>query len=258
MTVFSDIEKNIYSIISRHDGIKASRIASDLHVERKEVNRCLYLSALMRELCYCDKEHYWYALIADRRPYSALWDFCAFYGAVSEFSACSEAEFMERMLDGCAKIGRSLDDHRGLFHSFRDCRSTLIQLFEDIAFLTDGRVDTAKWEIAFEMRFNRAKYIRVYADTVLVTDRTVFVFEFKMKKVIEEEEANQACKYVPYLEIIFGSRMRVVPVLVLTAAKELFCTYTACDGNGQRRQLTVCSGDMLFNALDNEMRFLLQ
>ena len=54
-----------------------------------------------------------------------------------------------------------------------------------------------------------------------------------MKDKIDPDELSQAAKYSPYLEVIFGPEYEVIPVLVLT-----------------RAEVPVCSGDMLFNVLD--------
>lgn len=78
------------------------------------------------------------------------------------------------------------------------------------------------WELAFELRIRKSKYIRIYADVLVVSERHVFSLEFKMKDAIDLDEVSQAAKYVPALEIIFGPDYDVVPVLVLTAARDLF------------------------------------
>ena len=74
-----------------------------------------------------------------------------------------------------------------------------------------------------------------------------------MKKAIEPEEVEQAAKYVPYLEIVFGPKYEIIPVLVLTVARELFDFVPI--GN-KDRLLPVCSGDMLFNVFDEYLGFL--
>ena len=74
-----------------------------------------------------------------------------------------------------------------------------------------------------------------------------------MKNAIEPDEVMQAAKYCPYLEIMFGPSYEVIPVLVLTAAHELF--EFAPIGNSDM-VLPVCSGDMLFNAFDEYLGFL--
>ncbi len=63
----------------------------------------------------------------------------------------------------------------------------------------------------------------------------------------------QAAKYAPFLEILFGPEYEVIPILVLTAAHDLF-QYVPI--NREDAVLPVCSGDMLFNAFDEYMGFL--
>ena len=42
------------------------------------------------------------------------------YGTVAEFLELTEDEWFQMLTEGCRKIGRNLNDTRGLFHSFRD------------------------------------------------------------------------------------------------------------------------------------------
>ena len=158
---------------------------------------------------------------------------------------------MEALISGCERIGRSITDTRGLFHSFRDCREQMVRLFND---LLDMIGDAClSWEIAFEFRLKRARYIRIYADVLVITDDRVFTLEFKMKDTAAPEEVAQAAKYVPYLEIVFGPEYEVIPALVLTAAQEMFDFVPI--GNSDAI-LPVCSGNMLFNVFDEYLGFL--
>ena len=61
------------------------------------------------------------------------------------------------------------------------------------------------------------------------------------------DELSQAAKYSPYLEVIFGPEYEVIPVLVLTRAEDL---YRYEKFGGTTAEVPVCSGDMLFNVLD--------
>ena len=88
---------------------------------------------------------------------------------------------------------------------------------------------------------------------LVITEDKVFALEFKMKDRIDPEEVQQAAKYVPYLEIMFGPDYEIIPVLVLTAATDVF-QFEAIGGKDM--VLPVCSGDMLFNAFDEYLGFL--
>ena len=251
VAAFAENERKIYALISRSEGLKAREIADRLHMEREEVNRELYLSPLMRELCYQDEAYRWHAVIRQGLCHEGIYEFSGFYGTVSEFRMLGEEEWLERMKEGCRRIGRSLNDTRGLIHSFLDCRLTMLRLFTDLDAMTDGSF--RDWEIAFEFRLNRGRFIRIYADVLLITQSRVFSLEFKMKDRVNPEEVLQAAKYTPYLEIVFGSRYDVIPALVLTGASDLFEDTPI--GNTDAI-LPVCSGDMLFNVLDTYMQFL--
>ena len=86
-----------------------------------------------------------------------------------------------------------------------------------------------------------------------ITENRVFSLEFKMKDRIDPAEVLQAAKYCPYLEILFGPDYEIIPVLVLTEAREL---YSFSQIGEQDRILPVCSGDMLFNVFDEYLGFL--
>lgn len=242
------IERAIYSEIAAHDGIKAKDIGKSITADRHTINQYLYKAPFMRELCYRDEDFLWHGLIRQARPHVGLGDFSGYYGTVAEFLSLSEEEWFAAMMEGCRRIGRNLNDTRGLFHSFRDCRETMVRLFEDLQ-------DTARpdWEIVFELRINRSRYIRIYADVLVITEDKVFSLEFKMKDKIEPKELLQAAKYTEYLEVVFGDRYDVIPCLVLTRANDL---YTHENLGESDALVPVCSGDMLFNLLDEYMGFL--
>ena len=124
-------------------------------------------------------------------------------------------------------------------------------LFEDLGDLSSISADS--WEIAFELRFNLRRFIRIYADVLVITPGKVFSLEFKMKEKTDPEEVLQAAKYVPFLEVLFGRETDVYPALVLTGASDLF----AFEPIGKTGYvLPVCSGEMLFNVFNEYLGFL--
>ena len=244
-------EREICAAICAHDGIKAREIASELGIDRLTVNKILYSSPLMKELCWQDKQYRWHGLIRQSRPHTGLQELAAYYDSVQGFLELDEDAWMEQMTAGCVNIGRSVNDTRGLLHSFRDCREQLLGLFADLLQMLGE--SCLGWEIAFELRLKRSRYIRIYADVLVITEDRVFSLEFKMKDGIEPEEVQQAAKYAPYLEIVFGKDYEIIPVLVLTKARERFSFAPIGDTD---RVLPVCSGDMLFNVFDEYLGFL--
>ncbi len=249
--LFSESELQIYALIAGNEGIKAREIARRLNLDRTEINRLLVSSALMRELCYQDREYRWHAVVRQKQPYEGLYEFSAWYGTVAEFRSETEEQWLQELEDGCRRIGRNLNDARGLIHSFRDCRETMRTLFTDLENMSD--LPVAQWEIAFELRINLRRRIRIYTDVLVITGDSVFSLEFKMKDSIEPDEVLQAAKYAPYLEMLFGRNMNVFPALVLTGAKELF-TFEPI-GNTDY-VLPVCAGSMLFNVFNEYLGFL--
>jgi hypothetical protein len=159
-----------------------------------------------------------------------------------------EEKWLARLKEGCRRIGRNLNDTRGLFHSFLDCRQTMVQLFDDLE-----DIEFKDWEIVFELRIKRAGTIRIYADVLVITDKYVFSLEFKMCDVPDDEQISQAVKYTPYLEVIFGPDYEIVPVLVLTGAHDYYEWLALSDS---ALEIPVCSGDMLFNIFDEYYSFL--
>ena len=246
-----DLAMRVCAEICRSDGIKAREIALCLGADRREINQTLYRSPLLQELCWQDRDARWHGLIRQGRPHGGLQEFSGYYGFVRDFLSLNEEQFLGLLTEGCYRIGRSLSDTRGLFHSFRDARETMLRLFSDLReMLGDACLE---WELVFEFRLKRGKHVRIYADVLVITEEKVFSLEFKMKDTIEPEEIRQAAKYVPYLEIVFGPEYEVIPVLVLTAASELF----RFEPIGKRDMvLPVASGDMLFNVFDEYLSFL--
>ena len=251
LKVFSREEREVYALISRSNGLKARDIAEKLGYDRTAVNRLLVSSALMREMCYQDREYRWHAVIRQDTVHEGLYEFSGWYGTVKEFLETPAAAWLEQLQNGCRRIGRNLNDTRGLIHSFTDCGETVRSLFRDLAQMTDGGFGS--WELAFEFRLNRARMIRIYADVLLITRERVFSFEFKMKNAIEPEEVEQAAKYGPYLEVVFGDHYDIIPALVLTGTSDLFDFVRV---GKEDAEIAVCSGDMVFNVLNEYMGFL--
>ena len=249
---FSDpAERAVCAAVCRGRGLRAREIAAALGMERSAVNHILYSSPLLHELCWQDRDSRWHGIVAQTRPHSGLREFAGWYGLAGEFLELSEEEWMAQLAEGCQAIGRNLNDTRGLFHSFRDCRGQICALLGDLRDMLGE--ECLGWELAFELRLKRARHVRIYADVLLVTENRVFTLEFKMKDAVDPAEVLQAAKYAPYLEILFGPEYEVIPVLVLTAGAELFRFETI---GGTDMVLPVCSGDMLFNVFDEYMGFL--
>ena len=248
---FSLQEKAVYSLISVSDGLKAKEIASCLSMDRQQVNHLLFSSPLMHELCFQDSAYRWHALIRQSAVHEGLYEFSGWYGTVREFLSSSEDDWLSTLQDGCRRIGRNLNDQRGLIHSFLDCRRVMCSLFHDLDEMTDSSFQD--WEIAFELRLNRTRMIRIYADVLVITPGYVFSLEFKMKNMPDPDEVIQAAKYIPFLELIIGPSFEAIPALVLTSASDLFEFLPI--GNTDM-VLPVASGDMLFNVFNEYMGFL--
>lgn len=142
--LFSSDELKIYSLISRSDGIRAREIAKKTGIDKTEISRWMVSSALMRELCYQDEEYRWHALVRQKAPFDGLYEFSGWYGTVPEFMEENEESWLGELENGCRRIGRNLNDTRGLIHSFRDCRETMRSLFRDLRDLSIFRQTIGK------------------------------------------------------------------------------------------------------------------
>lgn len=232
-------EQKLYSVICRHDGIKAREIADILNIDRKTVNHYLYSSPLMHELCYTDRDYCWHGLIRQSVPHYGLEEFSGYYSSLSEFLALSPDEWFSVLCEGCERIGRNLNDTRGLFHSFIDCHEVV---YNALSQLCRRRIADSSWEVVFELRIKRSRHIRIYADVLLISKAKIFSLEFKMKDIINQEEILQSAKYVPFLETIFGPTYDIIPALILTKASELYLYEQLGSSDAA---IPVCSGDML-------------
>lgn len=244
-----DLGRAVYELICSHDGIMAREIARELSADKTDVNRCLYRYPFIADLCYHDEDFRWHGLIRQSFPHEGLADYSGWYGYVYEFEKLDEESWLEELREGCKRIGRNLNDTRGLIHSFTDTHATMRALFADLA---EFGVDCGSWELVFELRIRRAKWVRIYADVLVVTPNCAFALEFKMKSAIDPDEVDQAAKYIPYLEVVLGHETEVSPALVLTRADGLYEHTTSSEGE----EVTAASGDMLFNVFDEKLHFL--
>lgn len=240
------IETKIYYLICSHEGIKAKDIGRYTGQPRKVINHYLYNSPYMKELCYQDKDYRWHGMIRQCVPHYGLEEFSGYYSWVRELLDTDYEEFLQHLKRGCTQIGRNLNDTRGLFHSFEDTYNTMQNLFGDLMMHGVGTSKWEKWEILFELRIKRARYIRIYADVILITKEKVFSLEFKMKDEALEEDISQAAKYCEYLEVLFGPSYDVIPALVLTQGEDI---YGEANLAGSTAIVPVCSGDRLFQLI---------
>ena len=89
-----DLQRLICAEICRRDGIKAREIAKELNLDHQTVNRLLYASPLMKELCWQDRDFRWHGIVRQERPHLGLQEFSGYYSRVGEFLDLSEEQWL--------------------------------------------------------------------------------------------------------------------------------------------------------------------
>lgn len=112
------IERDIFSVICRNDGIKAKSIAKEIGKERSVVNHYLYRSAFIKDLCYRDDNYMWHGLIRQTRPHTGLSDYCGYHGNVADFIKMPYDEWFEYMKSGAWVSDVTLTIREGYFILF--------------------------------------------------------------------------------------------------------------------------------------------
>ena len=88
------LEKKICAAICQGGGLKAKEIARQLNLDRGTVNRVLYASPLLKDLCYQDESFRWHGIIRQSAPHNGLYEFSGYYAEVSEFISLTEEVWM--------------------------------------------------------------------------------------------------------------------------------------------------------------------
>ena len=76
----------------------------------------------------------WFLQVARHYPtvrsaWRLIWVFRILRQGFCFFLSLTEGEWMDELMKGCQRIGRNLNDTRGLLHSFRDCREQINKYF---------------------------------------------------------------------------------------------------------------------------------
>ena len=72
-------ERKICAEICKGNGLKAKEIARQLNIDRSTVNRVLYASPLLKDLCYQDDSFRWHGIIRQSVPHDGLYEFSGYY-----------------------------------------------------------------------------------------------------------------------------------------------------------------------------------
>ena len=84
-------EQRICAAICQSNGLKAKDIARQLNLDRSTVNRVLYASPLLKDLCYQDDSYRWHGIIRQSVPHDGLYEFSGYYAKASDFLRLTEA-----------------------------------------------------------------------------------------------------------------------------------------------------------------------
>ena len=66
----SDAERAVCAAICRSGGLRAKEIAKLLDVSTETVDKVLYRSPLLKELCWQDGDYRWHGLVPQTRPHA--------------------------------------------------------------------------------------------------------------------------------------------------------------------------------------------
>lgn len=80
-----DAERAVCAAICRSGGLRAKEIAKLLDVSTETVNRVLYRSPFLKELCWQDGDWRWHGLVPQTRPHAGLREFAGWYGFAGIF-----------------------------------------------------------------------------------------------------------------------------------------------------------------------------
>jgi hypothetical protein len=64
------LERAVCALICRGGGLRAREIAKALSLDRASVNRVLYRSPLLRELCWQDRDARWHGILRQSFPHA--------------------------------------------------------------------------------------------------------------------------------------------------------------------------------------------
>ena len=65
-------ERKICAAICQSNGLKAKDIARQVNLDRSTVNRVLYASPLLKDLCYQDDSYRWHGIIRQSVPHDGF------------------------------------------------------------------------------------------------------------------------------------------------------------------------------------------
>lgn len=131
----TQLANRIFSLICRCDGIKAREIARQLHTDYTTVNRLLYCSPFIHDLCYRDANYNWHGYIRQTRPHKGLEDYSGFYATETMVSLFRDLE------------GQVAYDDWEIVFELRIKRSRAIRISADVLVITEDHVFSLEFKM---------------------------------------------------------------------------------------------------------------
>ena len=239
-------ENGIYSIIrDSKKGVMPLTIARDLKADLMDVRRALTSSRIFRELCYEDSNGRFRTIISGHFPYSGFEHFSAYYDIISNFVEIGEDEFYEKL--------------KANFFNKKEInvmRCTMLGLITDIDSMINNKSYNL-WSIAFNVSISLKGAFSIKSDALLMTPDAVFPIMFFNSDKLSEREINLTYEQLYGYSFILGEKCRIIPIDVLMKASNYYSKVSVKDSNQKKNiPISVCSRDILYNALDEIYGFL--
>jgi len=268
MTDSRQLDLQIYALVSRNiKGLSATAIATLLRCDGYEVRRALSSSPILNGLCYRNAKGHYCPLIGGNFPHEGLDNFTGYYADAGSFMETPEEAFLE-------EVEKNLSERPSLVplnpfnrKEAKILRCTMMGLFTDLCTMTEREESAQRrltmdeiqtWEIAFYPDLSvTGGAVRCSADVLLVTQRYAFALTFLNSLKPSERQLVRVYSNASDFSIIFGSAYRIVAAAVsVRGSGEYSRVEIRPEKRGAAVSLPLCTRDMVYNVLDEAMKFL--
>lgn len=261
MELISELEKQIYTIISRNrteNGISAVTISKVLKTDSYNVRQTLTGSEIFGELCFTNSHGCYLPMICSTFPHYGLEHFCWYYSDVGSFLQESEESFLNKTEQKCRNTSQLIG--RPLFqrNKIRMMRCSMLGMFKDIELRSKDQMNLPlagllEMEIAFNAKIQTSHgKIRIQSDVLLISKTNVYCFLFSNDNQISDRSIEKALELLNGSSLIFGQNFAVVPVIVSVKTSDQFqVRKNPAVSTGLSDAIPICSRNRLYQAVIN-------